>query len=145
MGAEFKVYDLNRVSLIFGGIPISGGFADGEVIEIDQEDPDFTVKKGADGSVTRSKTNQRFTKVTVKLLQSSGGNTALSLLNNIDRGADNGASVVPLLIADLGGLTIFAAEHSWIAKPPKASFGAEATPREWEIHVADPTRLDGGN
>lgn len=143
--SEFKVYDLNEVTCNFGGLPVESGFGDGEVIQIEQLEPDFVTKVGADGSVTRSKTNKRLTKVTIVLQQTSPGNAILSVLNNIDRLASNGAGVVPILIRDRQGLSLFAGAQAWIEGPPKAAYGGESTDREWIIMVAFPERFDGGN
>lgn len=141
----FKVYDANEVTLNFAGIPIDSGFDDGEFIRIEQESDDFVDKAGTDGEVTRSKTNDRRTTITVILMQSSDGNAALSALNNIDRLANNGAGVAPILVSDRQGTSIFAAAECWIAKPPDVSYDREPTAREWTLRAANPERFDGGN
>lgn len=145
MSEATKIYDLDQVTLVFLGIPIEGGFGEGQAIKIEQLDPDFTTKVGADGSVARSKTNKRLTKVTVTLLQTSSGNAALSTLLNIDRKASNGAGVGPILIRDRQGTSLFAGGDAWIEGPPVAEYNAEATNREWTIMVGQPERFDGGN
>lgn len=140
-----KVYDANEVTLVFAGIPIDSGYADGEFIRIAQESDDFTDVVGTDGEVTRSKTNDRRTTISVILMQSSVGNAALSALNNLDRAANNGAGVGPILIADRQGTSVFAAAECWISKPPDVSYDREATAREWTLRAACPERFDGGN
>lgn len=144
MGSEFKVYDLSEVSVIFAGLPIDSGLGEGN-ITVEQLSPDFTTKEGNDGSVTRSKTGKRLTRVTIPLLQTSSGNAILSTLNNIDRLAANGAAVGPFLMRDRQGLSLIAGPHAWIEGPPKVEYGAEATDRPWVIMIADPERFDGGN
>lgn len=143
---EFKVYDLDQVTCSFAGIPIEAGFGEGGALKIEQQDPDFVNKVGSDGSVTRSKTNKRLTKITVTVLQTATINAALSTLNNVDRAASNGAGVAPLLIRDRQGLSVFAAGESWLEGPPMSvEYGTEATDREWIIWAARPERFDGGN
>lgn len=141
----FKVYDANEVTVNFAGLDIDSGFADGEFCRVEQESDDFVDKAGTDGEVTRSKTNDRRTTVTILLMQSSDGNAKLSTLNNIDRLAGNGAGVAPILIRDRQGTSLFAAAEAWISKPPNISYDREPTSREWTLRVANPERFDGGN
>lgn len=141
----FKVYDANEVSIIFAGLLIDSGFDDGEFLRIEQEADDFIDKVGTDGEVTRSKTNDRRTTLTILLMQSSVGNALLSGLSNIDRLAGNGAGVGPLLVRDKQGTFVFSAAECWISKPPNVSFDREATSREWTLRCANPERFDGGN
>jgi hypothetical protein len=146
MAAEFAVYDLDQVSLSFCGLPIEGGYGDGSAIKVTQLEPDFVNKVGADGTVTRSKTGKRLTKVEVTLMQTAKGNAIFSALNNVDRLASNGAAVGPFLLRDMQGLSIIAAEHSWLEGPPAdAEYNTEASNRVWVIFLADPERFDGGN
>lgn len=142
---NFHVYDPNEITIMVCGIPIEGGFADGSFVEVDQDSDDFDDVVGTDGDVTRSKTNDRRATVTLTLMQSSEANALLSALNNLDRKQSNGAGVGPLLIKDNQGTSLYAAEKSWIAKPPTAGFDKKAGPREWKIRVADLERFDGGN
>lgn len=142
---EVKIYDLNRVTFNFAGIPIESGFGEGEVIKAERLKPDFTTKEGADGSVTRSKTGSKQTKVTVVLLQSAAGNAVFSAIRTQDLLANNGAGVAPLLVTDLGGLSVLKAGKAWIEGPPAQGYGAEAGMRIWTIIAADADQFDGGN
>lgn len=143
MGA--KVYDADQVSLVFMGIPIESGYADGEFLTIEQSAQDFDVVVGTDGEVTRSKTNNRHAVIKVKLMQSSSGNTALSALNNLDVLTPGGAGVGPMLVRDRQGTSLYTASKCWIAKPPDVSFDRTATSREWTLECANLVRLDGSN
>jgi hypothetical protein len=143
---EFAVYDLDQVTCSFAGLIINSGFGEGGAIKLEQQDPDFVNKVGSDGTVARSKTNKRLTKVTITLLQTAKANAALSTLNNVDRAASNGAGVAPILIRDRQGLSVFAGGEAWIEGPPQSvEYGTEATDREWVLWVARPERFDGGN
>lgn len=140
-----KTYDADQVSLLVGGILIDSGFADGEFVRIEQEGDDFTDIVGSDGEVTRSKTLDRRATVTIILMQSSDSNQALSAQSNLDRETPNGAGVVPFLLRDRQGLSIYTAEHCWIMKPPDVGFDRVAGTREWTLRVAKLIRNDGGN
>ena len=149
MAESTKIYDLGRVNLIFLGIPFSalGGYGEGEsTIKIEKADPNFTHKRGADGSVARSKTYSRIYTVTISLLQTATANTVLSGLALLDENADNGAGVGPILVQDGGGLSLFGGSESWLEGPPKTvEYGPQAGNREWVIVVADGENFVGGN
>jgi hypothetical protein len=141
---SMKVYDADQVSIIVGGILIDSGFADGEFLRIEQEGDDFTDLVGTDGQVVRSKSNDRRATATVLLSQTSEGNQALSALSNLDRSTPNGAGIVPFLVRDRQGASIYTSEECWIMKPPDVSFDREATVREWTIRLANLVRNDAG-
>lgn len=142
---DLKVYDLENVISIICGLPIEGGYGEGDVIKIDPSEATFTVKKGADGSITRSKTYNGHVKITLTLMQSSEANALLSALHETDRLGKNGAGVGPTLIKDLGGASLHSATKSWIAGPPTATYGREATHRDWPIETANMVSFIGGN
>ncbi len=127
------------------GIPLASGFDDGLFLEIEQDADDFTVKVGTDGETTRSKTNNHNASIKLHLMQSSDGNAALSVINNLDKLTPNGGGVGPMLVRDRQGTSLYTASKCWVSKPPKVEFAREATPRVWELHCADLVRLDGGN
>lgn len=142
--SEFKIYDANQVTLSVADILIDSGFAEGAFVEVEQNEEDFKIVVGTDGSVTRSKTNNKSAKVIVRLLQTSDGNAQLSALNRLDKAQPNGAGVGAFLLKDrTSGTVLYQGEHCWIAKPPKVTMDKVATPREWELAVAELDRTDG--
>ena len=66
---EFKIYDATEVTLIIAGVPIESGFAEGEFVKLEPSEEAFKMVIGTDGSVTRSKTNNRTAKATVRRYQ----------------------------------------------------------------------------
>ena len=150
MGQEpTKVYDLRSVTCNLGGIPLDemGGWGEGEsAIKIEKEGQSFITKKGADGSVVRSKTYDRVYKVTLILLQTAAANGVLSGLLALDETADNGAGIVPILIRDRQGLNVFGGSEAWIMGHPKTvEFGSTVKNLEWEIQVGDGDLFLGEN
>lgn len=131
--------------MVFMGVPISSGLADGEFLTVIQTENDFEEVVGTDGETTRSKTNNHNADIKVRLMQTSDGNAALSAINNLDKSQPNGAGIGAMLIRDRQGTTLFTASKCWIKKPPEASFDRKAKEREWLLHCSDLTRLDGGN
>jgi hypothetical protein len=140
----FKVYDSNQVKISIVGIPITGGFADGEFLRLERETEAFTDVVGTDGEVTRSKTNDNRATVTILLMQTSSDNQLLSALHNTDKSQNGGAGVGRFLVEDLNGQTLHEGPNCWIMTDPDASYDREATAREWQIRVANLTGLIAG-
>lgn len=140
-----RVYDASEVSVIIGAVEVDAGFADGEFLRIEQETDDFEDVVGTDGEVTRSKTNDRRATATLLLMQSSASNQALSALSNLDRETANGAGIVPFLVRDRNGDSLYEAQHCWIQRPPDVGFDRTAGTREWAIRIAHLVRNDAGN
>ena len=139
-----KIYDADQISLVFMGIPINSGYADGEFLTIEQESNDFNDVVGTDGEVTRSNSKDLRATIKVKLMQTSDGNAALSALNNLDKVTPGGAGVGPMMIKDRQGTSLYTASKCWIQKAPDVTFDRTATSREWTLRCADLTRIDGG-
>ena len=145
MGTPLKIWDLEQLAPIILGVPVSGGYGEGEVLKIEHDEPTFTLKKGADGMVTRSKTYNGVAKITLTLMQTSEFNALFSAILLVDKNGKNGAGVGPTAIKDLQGATLYFASKSWIEGPPNATFGREATHRDWVICTANLEVFEGGN
>lgn len=138
----FATYDVNQVAVIVGGVPLEG-FADGSRVTVEFDEQQFTKVTGSDGLTTRSKSNNYAGNVTVTLQQSSRSNDVLSGLWNADRVRNGG--VVPLLIKDNSGRTLWAAEHAWVQQMPSQGFAKEASDRPWILDTDKLTGSAGGN
>lgn len=135
---DTSIYDSDRVVVEFAGNLISkgpgaSGYADGPFLKIEPTDESFVVYKGTDGTITRSKTNQRGTKITLLLGQSSKSNDFLSAMLALDETQPNGAGIGTFLVQDLGGTTLFTAQFAWVVRPANQDFDKLATVREWEL------------
>ena len=138
----FATYDVSQVAVIVGGVPLEG-FADGSRVTVEFDEEQFTKVTGSDGLTTRSKSNNYAGSVTVTLQQSSRSNDVLSGLWNADRVRN--AGVVPILIKDNSGRTLWAAEHAWVQQMPGQEFAKEVSDREWILDTDKLTGLAGGN
>lgn len=142
-GFQMKIYDPDEYTVYFNGILVQG-YAEGEFVSVEQMSDAFSSVVGTDGEVARSKSNDRRVKVTIKLLQTSSSNAALSAIHQRDLNAPNGAGVGTLSIVDNFGATKVQGDQAWIVKMPAASLDRTAKSREWEIEVANCTRFEGG-
>lgn len=140
-----KTYDPNLYDIVFAGVRLNEGTADGQFAQVQMNAPAFTKKVGGDGSVTRARSADRSGTLTVTLMQSSAINDVLSGIHNADRSAANGSGVGALLIQDRNGTTVLRAAKSWIADDPDMTLELEASTRPWTIDFADADVTHGGN
>jgi len=140
-----KNWDLSQFIMNFVGINISTGFDEGDVLELEPEAETFGHKVGADGEVTRFRTNNRVNKAMFKFMQTSIANSLFSAIANLDQNTAGGAGIGSFLFQDLQGTTIFSGQFGWISKRPKRTFGKEPTTREWECTVVLDTEVDGSD
>ena len=135
-------YDPTKVICIIGGVPMSG-FADGSMVTVEREADAYSKIVGADGETTRVKSANRSGMITISLLQTSASNDILSGFALLDEAAN--AGVVPMLIKDNSGRSIFASGSGWVKKVPSSAFGKDAGDREWVLDCADLNIFTGGN
>lgn len=138
----FATYDFKQVAVIVGGVPITG-FADGSSVTVEFDEQQFTKTTGSDGLTTRTKSNNYAGTVSITLQQSSRSNDALNALWQADRNSN--AGVVPILIKDNSGRTLWAAQHAWVQQMPSQEFGKELSDREWVLDCDELTGTAGGN
>ncbi len=139
-----KVYNPKDITIIFGPIIVSG-FADGTFLSIDFNEDAYSLQVGTDGEGTRSKTNNKSATITFTLMQSSDTNDLLSALHQTDISTSGGDGIVPFLVKDLQGTSLYVAETAWIRKAPTSEFGREAGPREWAIETDNLVAFIGSN
>jgi len=137
-------YDPKGIIAIFSGIPIQG-FAAGTFLSVEQNEDSFALTVGADGEGCRSKTNNRSAKATFTLMQSSLTNDLLSALHNVDLNSPLGDGIGPLLIKDISGTTLIAAEKAWIVRQANSTYSRDPESREWVIETDYAVVNVGGN
>jgi hypothetical protein len=142
MTQTIGTFDFKKLNVIFGVAKLTG-FADGDAVEVAEENPAFNSMSGADGYVDRIKNNANFLTITIRLRQTSPTNDILSALHAADRVS---GTPLPLLIKDRSGNTLVTAAQAWIEKFPTAAFGNEAKTREWVIKTGSQyVTFIGGN
>ena len=138
-----KTYDPNNVQVIMGGVPI-GGFADGTFVSIAFDEDQFAKTVGADGEVSRSKSNNNSATITMTLKQTSASNDALSGFAQADN--LDGSGAVPLMIKEIGsGRTLCFTQAAWVQKLPDVGYSKEVEDRAWTIATAQMNVFIGGN
>ena len=145
MSFDVKAYGPDEVTIVFGAIPISSGYADGDFCTVEFDEDAFSLQVGTDGEGARSKSNNRSATITISLMQTADANDLLSAQHQLDLNSAGGVGIVPLLIADRSGRSLYVAQKAWIQKMPGATFGREAGPREWVIRTNNLIAHTGGN
>jgi hypothetical protein len=144
-GEPVANYDATQVDLLLCGIPVDGGLADGVFISIKQNQDDYGMTKGADGSTVRYATNDRSATVEVTLLQTAKANSLFAALRTAGLLVPGGADIAPFMIRDKLGTCVYAGKECWIQKPPDVDFDRKDTERKWIIQVPNMVRYDGGS
>jgi hypothetical protein len=137
-------YDPSQVTIVLGAI-IVGGYADGTFVNVERNEDSFSLAVGSDGEACRAKTNNRSGRVTFTLGQWSITNQLLSALSNLDEVSPAGDGIVPLLVKDNSGTSLYSAEKAWITKPAAAANSREPENREWVVETNYLVVNVGGN
>jgi len=136
-----KVYDPAQVVVVFGGAKIDG-MAPSSRVKITFPEL-YTKVVGIDGEVGRGKKNDRTASVTIELLQTSASNDVLMAFFIADDASPIGA-ILPLMIKNLNGTTLFVTPGAWIKKLPEVTYAAEVGTNTWEIDCSDVESFVGG-
>lgn len=135
-------YDPKQVALSVNGISI-GGYADGTFIMVERSNDAFSKVSGADGIISRAKSNDLSGTITITLAQTSPSNDILSALAKLDEMTNSG--IFAVAVADFSGSTVCGAAFAWIRKSSNAEFSKEIGNREWVIDCADLDMIVAGN
>lgn len=138
---KMYTYLPDEIICIFGG-QILSGYADGTFIKVSRDNPMWTMKPGADGVVTRVRTNDKTGTIEVTLTQGSASNDYLSGLAKADE--LTGAGALPVLCRDGAGSTVASALFAWLEKPADAEFSKDAGQRAWTIKTNELDLFVGG-
>jgi hypothetical protein len=140
-----KTYDPKKYPIVFAGILVNEGLADGTFLNISTETPGFSSKSGVDGEVTRTRSHDRRATATITVMQTSEVNDRFSALYAADRAATNGQGVGAFYVQDLAGTTVLESSVAYIANDPDVTLEAEASTRDWVIELADYQPSHGSN
>jgi hypothetical protein len=138
-------YNAAQVVLAWGGVTIAAGYADGEFVSADYDADAFSLYIGTDGSGTRSKSNNKSAKFSIRLAQSSPMNDYMSEMHNKDLREDNGGGIMPFLLEDKSGRTLIRANHVWIVKHAPVSMDRGVKERVWPMQTEKADTIVGGN
>lgn len=141
--SDVLTYNPKKNIIIYGAKELTG-FAEDDMITIKPLGDGMQIFSGADGEVARSIDPNSTFEVTVSLATSSKSNDYLSACFNKDR--KTGKYMLPLIIKDLSGSTLFFAKQAWLKNIPESKRGRKIGNQDWTFNtgqVDDP--IIGGN
>ena len=141
--SDVLTYNPKKNIIIYGAKQLTG-FAEDDMITIKPLGDGMQIFSGADGEVGRSIDPNSTYEVTVSLATSSKSNDYLSNCFNKDRKTGN--NMLPLIIKDLSGSTLFFAKQACIKNFPESKRGRKISNQDWTFNtgqVDDP--IIGGN
>jgi len=127
---SLKTYNLKEVILTVNGIPVSG-FGDGDAVTVEFSEEAWTMVVGADGEVTRSRTNNESGSFQVTLMQTSEANGIFQQWMQQDKLF--GRALVGVTLTDTTRGEVIAATQCWIEQTPSREFNRDAGSRVWTI------------
>ena len=137
-----KSFNAGDTNVIVAGRKMTGLAPDG-FVEVERDEQAYTKQVGADGEVTRSKTNNKAGKIRITLQQSSEDNAFLMQLSNTDE--NTGQGIVPVAVVDKSGTYKAVSPNSWVQKKPVNAFGRDAGTRQWIFDCGEINETGGGN
>lgn len=141
--SDVLTYNPKKNIIIYGAKQLTG-FAEDDMITIKPLGDGMQIFSGADGEVGRSIDPNSTYEVTVSLAISSKSNDYLS--NCFNKDCKTGNNMLPLIIKDLSGSTLFFAKQAWIKNFPESKRGRKISNQDWTFNtgqVDDP--IIGGN
>jgi hypothetical protein len=147
---QMAPWNLSALQVTLGGFAINrgagaSGYGPDVVFALKQGKPDFTEQEGADGTVTVSATNSNLTEFELTTMQSNSPTNGFLSTARIAAKAQGIPLVMPLLMQDSNGTTVFSALKCWITGPPDADYKSEASPRTWKLKCMPEVNYIGGN
>lgn len=141
--SDVLTYNPKKNIIIYGAKQLTG-FAEDDMITIKPLGDGMQIFSGADGEVGRSIDPNSTYEVTVSLATSSKSNDYLSNCFNKDRKTGN--NMLPLIIKDLSGSTLFFAKQAWIKNFTESKRGRKISNQDWTFNTGQVDDLIiGGN
>ena len=129
-------YDPKKVLISLGSHSVAG-YSDSTFVTIEPHGDGTAKKVGADGEVIRTVSHDKTATITLTLLQSSL--TVAFCQAMYDKDQSTGEGFFPILIKDLKGGLVFAAQDAWVVNSPGREFAKEDSDREIEIATGEAT------
>lgn len=143
MGTRTTVYSANAVTFSFATQQIESGRGPDEFLRIEQQEDDFSHAAGIDGEGVWNELLNKYTLVTVTLMQTSAGNGVMWAIHQASKLL--GGSPAPLYVEDRKGTSKLVGTSALILKTPDETYAREAGTVVWVVGVSDPNRVVGGH
>lgn len=127
-------FDARFLSVTINGVPVSTGFAEGDVLTIPSAEL-YTTRVGIGGTHVRSRNADDGEPWTLKVMQSSKANDVLMAQLQIDNTTGRGTFAFQFFDGNSGSSGFSAT--AYIKSRPEFAFGTESGDVDWEIVLPD--------
>ena len=135
-------YSPKKISVVVGLVPLIM-FSDNSMVELTEEDDDFKLYKGIDGTFSRALNPGSVVMCKISLQQTSPSNDHLTALRNADKAS--GLFPFPVAVKDLNGTSLHSASHCFFKKGAGKKYGSAVQAVDWEIYMPNAISYNGGN
>ena len=132
---ENGTYDPGAVGFTLNGVEITG-WAEGDMITVEKNEPHFNVHVGTKGEVSRARIRDNTYTVTIRLQQVSPSIPAIEgfkILDNVTKMPP----LVVLKVKDPATKDELMAGKAWLMEDPTRAWGNEISVREYTFFVVD--------
>ncbi len=143
MGKRQTVYSANAITFSLATQLIESGRGTDEFLKIEQQSDDFSHTSGLDGEGAWNELLDKYTLLTLTLLQTAAGNGVLWAIHQASMLA--GGLPAPAYAADRKGASKLVATDALILKTPDETFAKEAGTTVWVIGCVPDVRIVGGH
>jgi hypothetical protein len=137
------LYSPEDVIILLGGVYQIDGLHEGTFLSISKDEPQYKTFVSTDGSVSRLHVAHPLHTVSITTSSIADINNTLSMLAATD--SKLFGVIIPLMIRDTSGTTLFYAQDCWIEEIPTMSLGDSVESREWVFKAVDASSVIGGN
>jgi len=138
-----KTYNLARVIMTVNGVPMSG-FGESDAANWEPNSDIWETTVGADGELTRNKTNDDSGKLTFTFSKMSMSNGVLNVFLQLAKNFGIGDTFT-IMINDLNGGDKLIAIDCYIEREPDLAFGKAAGEKAWVIKTPSGKTSHGGS
>lgn len=139
---KLNLYDPEKIKIVFKGVEVRG-IKKGSFVKIKRTTPTWSIQEGADGAVTRVKSQSRTGTIEITLVAGSQTNKQFADIMASDELNDDGVGVAS--VRDLNGLDKHTSQEAWLVQPPDAEYAEDAGERVWMIQCTNLFTFSGGS
>lgn len=141
--ATLQTYSPEDVIILVAGFLKIEGLMDGSFVSIVANSPIATAERTADGKVARLVNKDDTYTVAITLTSTSESNDVLTKLALVDRLTAKG--ILPILIKDTRGSSLFFSPSAWIEVMPNQEFTDDISSRTWIFRCTQGVQNIGSN
>lgn len=136
-----RAYAPGEVAVVVGGFPLTN-FGPDTFVSVEYNEDASTLQVGVDGEAAISFNKNLSGRFTLTLMQTSESN---DVLMGIFAAFKASKTLVPVIIKDINGRAVHAAEKAWPVRIPTVNYAKEAGTVEWVFETDKLISFVGGS